>query len=79
MQDHVSNSTDVSTPNSFETPLTDFDYEVPDHLHQFVEPQGLVRDARVIESRVRALYINRDNVKTLLDGFENPTTTIRFV
>jgi hypothetical protein len=47
-------------------------------LSSFDGTFGLVRDAQVIESRVRALYITKDNVSTLCQGFDHQSLSIAF-
>jgi len=69
---------EIADTNDPDAVLATGDDEPIDSLTQFTSPHGLVRDARVIESRLRGLYITRDNVDTLLQGFENPNRAMRF-
>lgn len=48
-----------------------------DPFRQFKTPLGIVRDAKFIESHVRGLYLNRDNIQMFLRGFENPDIAMR--
>jgi hypothetical protein len=50
-----------------------------DCLGKFKCPHGLVRDARIILSKLRSLYINSDNIHRFLQGFETPNATLAFV
>jgi hypothetical protein len=69
---------DVVDPNIPDEASVTFDDEPLDNLSQFKKPQGLIRDARIIESSLRALYITRDNAQTLLQGFENTKDAEKF-
>jgi hypothetical protein len=65
-------------PNASDPVSVTIDDDPVDHLGKFKRPQELVRDARIIESRLRSLYITRDNAQTLLQEIENPNTAMRF-
>jgi hypothetical protein len=71
MRGQVFEPEDIIDPNIPDEDSVAFDDEPLDNLCQFKTPQGLIRDARIIESSLRALYITRDNAQTLLKGFEN--------
>jgi hypothetical protein len=71
MRGQVFEPEDIIDPNIPDEDSIAFDDEPLDNLYQFKTPQGLIRDARIIESSLRALYITRDNAQTLLQGFEN--------
>lgn len=49
------------------------------HWKQIQMPFGIVHSARKIESRFRALYISRDNLGTLLQGFNEPADEMDFI
>jgi hypothetical protein len=70
---------DFLDPNTPETVSDTLEEDPIDSLGQFKSLQGLVRDARIIESRLRSLYITRDNAQSLLQGFENPNTATGLV
>jgi hypothetical protein len=72
-------SEEIRDPNSSDTASVTLDEDSLETLSHFESPQGLVRDARFIESRLRSLYVTRDNAQTLLQGFENPNTAMGFV
>ncbi|OCL07705.1 hypothetical protein AOQ84DRAFT_294587, partial [Glonium stellatum] len=77
MEGHDLELDDIN-PSISDTASVTFEDDPVDHLSKFKTAQGLVRDGRFIESRLRALYITRDNVQTLLQGFENPNAAMRF-
>jgi hypothetical protein len=54
------------------------DEDISDPLCRFKTINGVVKDARQIQSRLRGLIITRDNLETVLQGFENPNTATRF-
>lgn len=68
--------------------ITESDISVPEFsnlygeslesLGRFKTPQGLIRDARFIQSRLRGLYITCDNVQTFLQGFDNTSQSSSF-
>lgn len=70
---------DLLDPNSLDVVSVTFEEGPVDFLDQFKCSQGLVRDARIIESRLRSLYITRDNVDTLLRDVDNPKNVTALV
>jgi hypothetical protein len=50
-----------------------------DPLSRFKSTNGVVKDARQIQSRLRGLLITRDNLETVLHSFEDPNDATRFV
>ncbi|OCK85348.1 hypothetical protein K432DRAFT_439332 [Lepidopterella palustris CBS 459.81] len=69
---------EIVDPTISDTASVTFDEDHVDPLSRFRTPQGIVRDARFIDSRLRALYITRDNAQTLLRDFEKPDTAMQF-
>jgi hypothetical protein len=55
------------------------DEDTSDLLCRFKTINGVVKDARQIQSRLRGLTITRDNLGTILQSFENPIAATRFV
>lgn len=55
------------------------DEDTSDPLCRFKTINGVVKDARQIQSRLRGLIITRDNLETVLQSFENPNAATRFV
>lgn len=70
---------DILDPYSSDAASVTFEEDPVDSFGVFKSSQGLVRDARIIESRLRSLYITRDNAQTLLQDFENPNTATALV
>ena len=62
-----------------ETVLEDTNENVSHFLDQFSSKDGIVKDARQIQSRLRGLIITRDNLETVLQSFENSNAATRFV
>ncbi|KAF2793994.1 hypothetical protein K505DRAFT_417428 [Melanomma pulvis-pyrius CBS 109.77] len=55
------------------------DEDASDPLCRFKTKNGVVKDGRHIQSRLRGLIITRDNLETVLQSFENPNAATRFV
>jgi hypothetical protein len=55
------------------------DEDTSDPLCRLKTVNGVVKDARQIQSRFRGLIITRDNLETVLQSFENPNAATRFV
>ena len=72
--DDSDSSDDSDDPN-----FTELVEDPADCLGKFKCPHGLVRDARIILSKLRSLYINSDNIHRFLQGFETPSATLAFV
>lgn len=62
MEGHHIEPEDIIDPASSDTASITFDDDPVDPLTRFKTPQGLTRDARIVDSRLRGLYITRDNV-----------------
>lgn len=70
---------DIPSPPQLDAAASsEHDEEQADHFAQFKTSYGLVRDARRIESRIRALFLTADNAHTLFEGFDNPKKATTF-
>jgi len=78
MQGHDIDPEEMLDPNASDAVSAIIDDEPVDDFGEFKCSQGVVRDARLIESRLRSLYLTRDNIQTLFDGIDNPNTKMRF-
>jgi hypothetical protein len=77
MEGHDIEPEEMLDPNEPDAASVINDDEPVDHFGEFKCSQGVVRDATVIESRLRSLYLTRDNIQTLLKGIDNPNTKTR--
>jgi hypothetical protein len=79
MEEHDSISSGIEDPEIIEITRHDFDQGSDHHWKHLMTKSGIVRNLRDIESRFRALYITRDNLDTLLQGFDKPSDETRFI
>jgi len=69
---------DIPSPPPSDAASVTHEEEPVDPLAVFKKPQGLVRNGRFIESRVRCLYITSDNAHTFFGDFDNPKKAMTF-
>ncbi|CZR61240.1 uncharacterized protein PAC_11136 [Phialocephala subalpina] len=78
MRDQEIDPEEILDPNMSDTASIMMIEDAPtDPLGHLKTPLGIVRDAKHIESRIRALYLTRDNFQMFLLGFENPDTAMK--
>jgi hypothetical protein len=79
IEDQDSALTRTEEPEIIEISRHNFGESFDNHWKQIQMPLGIVHSARNIESRFRALYITRDNFRTLLQSFNDPADEIKFI